>query len=339
MENITNDASGIQNIQLVPICADVRNDMQGNSHLTGGKSPREEAQDGTVLQPNLDTGVAARTHELTRENKQLHSELALCKQQKHELREALAEAVAANETRTLFLANLSHELRTPLNAIIGFSDVIHMELFGPSGYAKYIDYAKDINQAGTYMLRLINNLFDVSRVEAGELKLNEDIIDFTDCLPSCLHLMEEQAQSRQIFLSRDIAVDLPCMRGDETRIRQIFINLIGNAIKFTPAGGNVRVSAAKLAGGEIQTVISDTGIGIAPGDLSKVCEPFAQASNMLTRAHEGAGLGLPLAKLLTERHDGTLEIHSEPKRGTTVTLTFPAYRTVFEEPACKLTRS
>lgn len=334
MENFISDVSGIQNIQLAALDADPRNNMQRYSHFASDELPGKEAEAGLALQTNCDTGSSERTLELIHENKQLHSELVLCRRQEHELREALAAAVAANKTRTLFLANMSHELRTPLNAIIGFSDVIHTELFGPSGYAKYIDYAKDINSAGMYMLRLINDLLDVSRVEAGELSLNEDIVDFTDCIVNCLHLLGKHAHSKRIFLSRGIAGDLPCMRGDETRIMQVLINLIGNAIKFTPGGGDVRVGAAKLAGGEIQIVISDTGIGIAPGDLSKVCEPFAQVANVLTRAHHGAGLGLPLAKLLTERHDGTFEIHSVPERGTTVTLTFPASRTVLEKSAC-----
>lgn len=272
----------------------------------------------------LDCRDAGRTLELVRANEQLKDELALCRQSEHELRKAVAAAKAANEAKTLFLGNMSHELRTPLNAIIGFSEVIQSELFGPAGNAKYAEYAKDINQSGIHLLRLINDLLDVSRIEAGRLALSEEVFDLTCAIVASLHMLRDQAVARRVFLSHDIPADFPFMHGDQTRIKQIFINLIGNAIKFTPAGGSVRVSASVLDDAAMRIIVADTGIGIAPDDLMKVCETYGQVANSLTRAHEGAGLGLPLAKALTGRHGGTLEITSEVGRGTTITVIFPA---------------
>lgn len=274
----------------------------------------------------LDARVAERTSELAEANEQLGNELALRKKIELELLDATEAAKMASEAKTMFLGNMSHELRTPLNAIIGFSDIIRSELFGPSSNAKYIDYANDINQSGLHLLRLINELLDVARIEAGHLNLTEEEFDLAAIIISSLHMLEDQAQAKRVFLRRDIASGLPCMYGDITRVQQIFINLIGNAIKFTPPEASVSVSASQLPGGELQISVADTGIGIAKENLAKVLETFGQVANTLTRAHEGAGLGLPLAKLLTVRHDGALHIESEPGRGTIVTVTFPRSR-------------
>lgn len=186
------------------------------------------------------------------------------------------------------------------------------------------------------MLRLINELLDISRIEAGELTLSDDTVDIAACIGESLHMLEEQANSRRVLLSSDIARDMPLMRGDQTRIKQVIINLAGNAIKFTPPDGAVKVSAGMSPQGDIQIKIMDTGIGIPREDLAKVLEPFGQVSNELTRAHEGAGLGLPLAKLLTERHDGVLTIASSLGHGTTVTIIFPRNRTVSGLPPVEL---
>lgn len=276
----------------------------------------------------LDAKVAERTQELNTANTRLNGELESRKQTEAELREAIQAANAANEAKTLFLGNMSHELRTPLNAIIGFSDIIMGELFGPVTNEKYIDYAKDINESGAHLLRLINELLDISRIESGHLKLSEENLDLAASIEESLHMLEKQAMARDVILSDEIAPDLPFIRGDRTRIKQIFINLAGNAIKFTPPQGSVRVTAETMPDGGILVKITDTGIGIAPEDITKILEPFGQVANSLARAHEGAGLGLPLAKLLTERHDGSLQIESRPDQGTTITLRFPASRTI-----------
>ena len=268
------------------------------------------------------------THE-----QQLRNEIALSRHREDQLQKAVKAAQEANTKKTLFLCNMAHELRTPLNAIIGFSDIIRTQLFGPAGEAKYIGYAQDIHESGTYLLRLINELLDVSRIEAGEFSISEDDVDLSDCITGSLLMLEGQALKKQICLLRDIPSDLPVMRGDQTRIRQIFINLIGNAIKFTPPDGIVQITASHLGDGALRVSIADTGIGISMDDLGTVFETFKQAANSLTRAHEGVGLGLPLAKQLTERHEGTLEIGSEPGRGTTVWVTFPPSRIVQREDA------
>ena len=283
----------------------------------------------------LDSIVAERTHELAAANARLNEELDLRKRTEVELRAAVAAANAANDAKTLFLGNMSHELRTPLNAIIGFSEIIKTQMFGPAGNDKYVDYANDIHQSGAHLLRLINEVLDVARIESGKLTLSEDNFDLAALLANSLHLLAETALARRVFLARDIADDLPFMHGDPTRIQQIFNNLIGNAIKFTPAKGSVKVSAMALPDGALRVIVADTGIGIAPEDLSRVFETFGQVANDLTRAHEGAGLGLPLAKLLTEHHEGTLEIESQVGRGTTITVTFPASRAMPRQTAPK----
>ncbi len=262
---------------------------------------------------------------------QLKNEIALGRYKEDQLQQAVRAAQEANTTKTLFLCNIAHELRTPLNAIIGFSDIIATQLFGPVGEAKYIEYAQAIHESGTYLLRLINELLDVSLIEAGEFSISEDDVDLAECITGSLLMLEGQALKKQICLLRDIPSNLPVMRGDQTRIQQIFTNLIGNAIKFTPQNGTVQITASHLGDGALRVSIADTGIGISMDDLSVVFENFKQVANSLARAHEGAGLGLPLAKQLTERHEGTLEIGSEPGRGTTVWVTFPPSRIVKRE--------
>lgn len=273
----------------------------------------------------LDAKVSERTRELTLANKQLNKELKLRMQTEQELK-------AASEAKTMFMGNMSHELRTPLNAIIGFSDIMKEQTFGPLG-EKYADYARDIHESGTHLLKLINELLDISRIETGHLTLTEEDFDLAISITACLNMLEAQAKERRLTLTSDIAASMPLLHGDQTRIMQILINITGNAIKFTPPGGTVSIKAFSTPEGALQVSITDTGIGIAPADLERVFDAFAQVDNNLARAHEGAGLGLPLAKLLTERHDGTLDISSTSGQGTTVTVSFPASRTVSWRPA------
>jgi len=286
----------------------------------------------------LDARVADRTDELASANerlnsaiKRLNSALALRKRTEKKLRDALAAAHSANaasHAKTLFLGNMSHELRTPLNAIIGFSEMIAQRMFGPPGHEKYTEYANYINQSGMHLLRMVNELLDVSCIESVKLSLSEETFNLAGVLEASLHVLAAAAERRGVILAHDIAGDLPLLHGDPTRVQQIFNNLLGNAIKFSPAGGSVRLSAWALPDGSTQITVADTGIGIAPEDLPKVLETFGQVANELTRAHEGAGLGLPLAKMLTERHGGALEIISEVGCGTKITVSFPASRTV-----------
>jgi PAS domain S-box-containing protein len=236
------------------------------------------------------------------------------------------ELAAANRAKSEFLANMSHELRTPLNAIIGFSEVMVGELFGKLGNPKYQDYVRDIFSSGTHLLEIINDILDLSKIEAGKMELNEELIDPRQTIEKSLHLIKEKAAVNEIALSIDIATDVPQLYADNRKFKQILINLLSNAVKFTPAGGQVIVRAKCETGGWLAVEVSDTGPGIAPDELKHVLDPFVQIDSGLDRKFEGTGLGLPLSRAMVEMHGGTLELQSEEGTGTTVTLRFPPSR-------------
>jgi signal transduction histidine kinase len=240
---------------------------------------------------------------------------------------ALDAAAAASQVKSQFLATMSHELRTPLNAVIGFSEILKMESFGPLGSDRYREYVKDIADSGAHLLSLINDILDLSRLDAAQAALEEDDLDFAKLISETVRMVSGQAEAAGVELSEHIQNNLPHVRGDRRRIRQVLINLLSNAIKFTPAKGSVRVSATS-AGGEIAVAVSDTGIGIASEDIPKAFERFGQVDGRLSRRYEGMGLGLPLAKQLMELHGGRLELASAPTVGTTVTIIFPAERII-----------
>jgi signal transduction histidine kinase len=244
-----------------------------------------------------------------------------------ELTSALKAANTANEAKSQFLATMSHELRTPLNAIIGFSEVLQKEMFGALGDERYRSYADIICTSGTHLLKLITDILDVSRIDAGQLQLCEEIVDVTDGIRDCLNLIETPAKEAAVSLSTNLQSPLPLVRADPRRFRQIVLNLLSNAVKFTPAGGRVVVSALIGADG-LRIAVTDTGIGIAPEDIPKALERFGQIDSKIGRKHEGAGIGLPLAKHLIELHGGTLKIESELGVGTTVSIVVPPERIV-----------
>jgi signal transduction histidine kinase len=246
--------------------------------------------------------------------------------EKHQLHIDKIEAETANRTKSEFLANMSHELRTPLNAIIGFSEVIKLGMFGPLN-ERYRSYGGDIFYSGNHLLELINEILDLSKLEAGQLELHEEDIDVESTIRESRRLIEFQAQKSGVELSEAIEERLPLLRADDRRFRQILINLFSNAVKFTPEGGRVHVSVRRLNGG-IAIAIRDTGIGISPDQIPKALQPFGQIDSKISRKYEGTGLGLPLAKHLVELHGGTLTIRSEVNVGTTVTLILPLHRVV-----------
>ena len=240
---------------------------------------------------------------------------------------AMLNADAANRSKTEFLANMSHELRTPLNAIIGFSEVIETQLLGPADRTdKYIAYARDIRTAGSHLLSVINDILDIAKIEAGQLDLDERLFKLKECLTGCTNMLAERAAAADLTLDVRIPADLPSFWGDEKKVTQVVLNLLSNAIKFTPAGGTVTLDAAIETGGDITITVSDTGIGIAPDDIENVMKAFAQLDSVLSRKHDGTGLGLPISKALVELHGGTMTMESELDAGTRATVTLPAKR-------------
>ena len=239
---------------------------------------------------------------------------------------ANAEVREASRAKSEFLANMSHELRTPLNAIIGFSEIMARQILGPIGLDRYRDYASDIQNSGTHLLGVINDILDLSRVEAGRMTLLEDKVDLADVIGSCVHLLSHRAATAGVALDTDFSDATPPIHADEGRIRQIGFNLIANAIKFTPQGGQARIVVAANAQGEVTLTVADTGIGMRPEDIPIALAPFQQVQTAGLRNHGGTGLGLPLTKTLVELHGGRLDIFSALGVGTTVTVIFPRSR-------------
>ena len=249
-----------------------------------------------------------------------HAELALL--------HAKEQADLANRSKSEFLANMSHELRTPLNAIIGFAEIIKTQMFGPVGKPQYVEYAADIFDSGQLLLSLINDILDMSKIEAGKRALVEATLNLDQIVLSVVRLVTSRAKLGKLHLNIKVPKDLPAFRGEERALKQILTNLLTNAIKFTPEGGNVTLSAGLDDKGGVRISVQDTGIGIAPEDVHVALAPFGQIESALSRKHQGTGLGLPLTKALVELHDGVLDLQSKPGEGTTITLTFPAERTV-----------
>jgi signal transduction histidine kinase len=240
---------------------------------------------------------------------------------------ALNTAAAASQAKSQFLTTMSHELRTPLNAIIGFSELLKAEIFGPLGDARYKGYIDDVFNSGKHLLSLVNDVLDFSKIDAGALQLNEEQVNLRETLVTTLRMLDGQAAQAGVGLDHEVARDLPALHGDERRVRQVLLNLLYNAVKFTPRGGKVRLIAFAEKG-EIVVQVADTGIGIAPEHIPLALERFGQVDGSLERKYEGTGLGLPLSKKLVELHGGRLELESEVGVGTKVTVTFPAERCI-----------
>ena len=248
------------------------------------------------------------------------------KQATAELMHAKEQAELASHAKTQFLANMSHELRTPLNAIIGFSEIIKEQMFGPLGNDNYIEYSSNILASGHHLLDVINDILDVSRIEAGTMTIRDDVVDLGHLCDECIEMVSPQADMAKLALIKSIQDGLPLLRGDMIRIKQIIINLLSNAIKFTPQDGKVELIAEEKKDGSVDLIVRDTGFGIPKDKQDKILEPFEQVSDIYSRNHEGSGLGLFLVTSFVNLHNGTLNIDSETDRGTTITVTFPATR-------------
>jgi PAS domain S-box-containing protein len=238
------------------------------------------------------------------------------------------QAEMANRAKSEFLAHMSHELRTPLNCVIGFSQILMEEMFGPLGGENYRGYAKDINSAGNHLLRLISDILDISKIEAGELEPSESRVDVGGILVACMKMMRDRADEGGLVLSVEFDHDLPEIFADELRIKQIVLNLLSNAIKFTEPAGRVTASADLIEGGGMAISVKDTGIGIAAKDLERVLAPFEQIRDHHMVSQEGTGLGLFLTQALAHMHGGQLAIESTLGEGTQVTVTLPPGRVV-----------
>jgi signal transduction histidine kinase len=245
-----------------------------------------------------------------------------------ELTAARDEAEAASEAKSQFLSNMSHELRTPLNAIIGFSEMIKEQTFGPIGSPKYRDYAPEIYESGRHLLELINEILDLAKAESGRDTLKEEVFGIDELVDSTIHIARSRAEREGVTLTADLPNDMPRIRADQRKMRQVLLNLVTNAIKFTGEGGEVTITCwARPASGIVIQVI-DNGIGIAMEDIPKALGLFGQIDNAFSRKHEGTGLGLPLSKSLVEQHSGSLDLQSKPGLGTTVTVRLPPNRIV-----------
>ncbi len=293
-------------------------------HKTARSSFEVELAEGTVARVSQhrsrDGGLVCVYADVT----ELH-------RRQQELLVAKEEAEAARRSMSSFLANMSHELRTPLNAIIGFSSMMKEEMVGPLGDQAYKSYANDIHASGSLLLDIINDVLDVSKIEAGKHRIEEDEVQVGQLLNSCLRLIGTRAGAAGLNVERRSDLEDLELRADSRALKQILLNLLSNAIKFTPRGGRITLSARLDAKGDVLFQVTDDGIGMAAEDIPRALAVFGQIDSDLASRHQGTGLGLPLAQRLTEMHGGALELESTPGQGTTVTVRLPATRVLAPE--------
>ncbi len=240
-------------------------------------------------------------------------------------RVSMIKAQTSDRAKSEFLANMSHELRTPLNAIIGFSEIMKNEILGPLGTEQYREYIQDIHESGAYLLDVIGDILDISKVETGNLELAEGEADLKEVIHKSVRLVQERAQDSGVGLKIE-GSDVPVLYADERLLKQCLVNLLSNAVKFTPEGGRIEIRVDRAEGGDLIVRVSDTGIGISDEDFDKVLSPFGQVESAYSGTYEGTGLGLPITKALVELHGGSLSLESAVGVGTSVTLIFPKER-------------
>ena len=257
-----------------------------------------------------------------RKEEEYQQQIAVLKAELAEAQHARQDAVDTARIRKDFLTATSHELRTPLNAMLGFSEILTGEMFGPMQNERYLEYARIIHQSGVHVLSLINDLLDLSKLDAGKLELSVAPVQILKVLIDCVRSVESQATREQVGISIQVydGIDQLCVDG--RRLHQMLLNLLSNALKFTPSGGEITIEVFRR-GPDIAISVSDTGIGIRAEDIPKVLEPFGQVESLMSQKHKGTGLGLPLTKELAELHGGSLTMESSIDVGTTVTITLP----------------
>lgn len=260
-------------------------------------------------------------------------DITLRKQMEYSLRIAKEQADAANQAKSAFLANMSHELRTPLNAIIGFSEMMIKETFGPLGHEKYGEYLDDIHMSARHLLEIINEVLDMSKIEAGKVDLDEQEIDMRGLIDSVVRIMANRAFSSGLEIREDVSETLPSLYADPRLVRQILINLITNAIKYSHKSGQIDVSAKMDSHNDMLLIVRDYGVGIPKERIKEAMEPFGQINDPTrSNTQQGTGLGLPLTKAMAELHGGELILDSDSGKGTTVTIRFPRQRIHTQSP-------
>ncbi len=249
-----------------------------------------------------------------------------------ELRVRRAEAIAVSQAKSNFLARMSHELRTPLNAIIGFSDILMHDAAGRAGSSKFPEYVRHINESGNHLLALINDVLDLAKIESGKYQLQEELVVLHPLVAGAINMLGPGLQRARLEIKAEIPEGLPRVRADRRALKQILLNLLANAVKFTPEGGRVTVSA-ELRGEGLCIAVADTGVGIPEADLARLGRPFEQVNDHFARSRNGVGLGLALSRDLAELHGGRLAIRSAESKGTTVSLLLPRERIVMDAEA------
>lgn len=285
-------------------------------------------KDGSVANILYTTATLALSQGRTFQVKTL-MDITLRKQMEMSLRMAKERADAANNAKSSFLANMSHELRTPLNAVIGFSEIMMNETFGALGSHKYIEYLGDIHLSAKHLLEIINEVLDMSKIESGKVDLDEQEIDIAGLITSVIRIMESRAFKSEVILEMDMSDNLLTLVADMRLIRQVLINLVSNAVKFSKKGQKIKTSAFVDDAGDLIISVEDEGIGIPKEKIKEALEPFGQImDSQHAREQQGTGLGLPLARAMIELHGGTLTLDSDLGKGTLVTISLPSRRLV-----------
>ncbi len=270
--------------------------------------------------------ILSQIRQVDRTRRENQHNLEIIEAKNRELITARDEAEYANRAKSQFLAVMSHELRTPLNAIIGFSEIMFAEPYGPIGDKRYKQYVQDIHGSGGHLLSIINDILDLSKIEAEQAKLNEEEVDLVALIAAVRRIMQERATAAGLTFLCESGEGLPWVRADRRALKQVLLNLLSNAVKFTPKGGQVGLRMAVDPDRGLRMIVHDTGIGIDPQDIPRAMSAFGQVDASWSRRYEGAGLGLPISRALARLHGGTLELTSQPGTGTTVTIRLPPER-------------